>query len=289
MTTLVDNSNGALPNGKVKVPAKPATRQPVLVNGVAISADDIQSEAQNHRADTPVQAFKDAARALVVRELLRQEAVAKEITAEAETLGEGLRETDEDAATRVLLEREVIVPQAEDADCLRYYQANLSKFCSETLYEARHILFAAAPSDSAARASAKSEAEAVIAKLVADPAQFGALAHAHSSCSSKDQGGNLGQLTKGSTVPEFESVLFTLEAGQLSREPVVTPFGYHIIQLDRIINGEQLPFEMVRERIAGWLEAASWSRAVSQYIGILVAQAKIEGIDLGAADGPLVQ
>ncbi|MBL4599070.1 MAG: peptidylprolyl isomerase [Rhizobiaceae bacterium] len=289
MTTVLDVTNNVLPNGKVKVPPKPKARQPIRVNDAEISADDVQSEAQNHPAETPVQAFEQAARALVVRELLRQESIAKGIIAEAEGLGEGLKETDEDAAIRVLLEQEVTVPDADESNCLRYYENHLSKFCSETLYEARHILFAASPSDESARKTAKLAADSVIVELQADRSKFAVLALTLSACTSKEQGGNLGQLTKGSTVPEFENVLFTLKEGELSAEPVATQYGYHVIQLDRIIVGEVLPFELVQERIAAWLEAASWSRAVSQYIGILVGKSKIVGIDLEAADGPLVQ
>ncbi|PCI06057.1 MAG: peptidylprolyl isomerase [Hyphomicrobiales bacterium] len=271
------------------MPPKPKSRPPIVVNGVEIAIDDVRSEAQNHPSDKPVQAFEQAARALVIRELLRQETLVKGIAAEAEALGDGLKETDEDAAIRVLLEQEVIVPTAEEADCQRYYQNHSNKFCSETLYEARHMLFAALPSDETARADAKTAAEAAIATLVDNPSQFASLALALSACPSKEQGGNLGQLTKGSTVPEFETVLFTLEEGQLSPVPVPTPFGYHVIQLDRVIEGKTLPFDMVRGRIAAWLEASSWSRAVSQYIGILVSKAEIDGIDLGAVDGSLVQ
>ncbi|MBL4726441.1 MAG: peptidylprolyl isomerase [Rhizobiaceae bacterium] len=271
------------------MPPKPKQRPPIMVNGVKIAIDTVQSEAQNHPSDRPVQAFEEAARALVVRELLRQETLANGIAAEAEELGDGLKETDEDAAIRVLLEQEITVPTAEEADCQRYYEANPKKFCSETLYEARHMLFAAPPSDEEARAAAKIAAQAAIVTLVDNPSQFASLARSLSACSSKEQGGNLGQLTKGSTVPEFETVLFALEEGQLSPVPASTPFGYHVIQLDRIIEGKTLPFDMVHGRIAAWLEAASWSRAVSQYIGILVNKAEIEGIDLGAVDGSLVQ
>ena len=71
--------------------------------------------------------------------------------------------------------------------------------------------------------------------------------------------------------------------------PVPTQFGYHVIRLDRVIPGAQLPFEAVAGRIAGWLEASSWSRAVAQYVGILAGEADITGISLHGSDGPLVQ
>jgi peptidyl-prolyl cis-trans isomerase C len=50
-----------------------------------------------------------------------------------------------------------------------------------------------------------------------------------------------------------------------------------------------LPFEHVADRIAGWLEAASWSKAVAQYISVLAGRAEIRGIDIASAEGPLIQ
>jgi peptidyl-prolyl cis-trans isomerase C len=83
--------------------------------------------------------------------------------------------------------------------------------------------------------------------------------------------------------------LGTMAEGELSARPVESRFGYHIILLERRIAGTQLPFEMVRERIAAWLEASSWSKAVAQYVKILAGRAKIVGIDISAADSPLIQ
>jgi peptidyl-prolyl cis-trans isomerase C len=291
MVNLLDTSSGILPNGKVKVPPapKPGPRPPVMVNGVEILADTIREEAQLHPADNPGAAIKEATRALIVRELLLQRAAATGIVARPETLGEGLREADADAAIRQLLDAEVVTPTADEQACRRYYDTNKQKFCSETLYEARHILFAAPLSKPEARQTAERDARMVLAELKQKPENFAVLARVHSACPSKEMGGNLGQLTKGSTVPEFEAVLFKLEPGQMSPEPVATQFGYHIIMLERMIEGEQLPYAAARDRVAAWLEASSWSRAVSQYISLLAGQAEIKGFDMEGADTPLVQ
>ena len=77
--------------------------------------------------------------------------------------------------------------------------------------------------------------------------------------------------------------------GEISSAPVESRFGFHVIALDRRIDGRDLPFEAVRARIAAWLEASAWSRAVSQYVAILAGRAEIRGISLSGADGPLVQ
>ena len=256
---------------------------------MAIAESDVLAEAQNHPAKNPGEALTAAARALVVRELLLQESRRLEVDAAPETDKEGRRETPEDAAIRQLIAQEVSVPSANEAEGRRYYENNLSRFRSDPIWEARHILLAASEDDTAGREKAKSEAVRLVAYLGEHPAEFGDLARHHSACSSKEQCGNLGQITPGSTVREFEAALNMMQEGELSAEPVATRFGFHIIALDRTIPGEQLPFELVRERICGWLEAASWSRAISQYVAILAGRADIRGISLRAEDGLLVQ
>ncbi|VAW21055.1 Peptidyl-prolyl cis-trans isomerase PpiD [hydrothermal vent metagenome] len=291
MVNLINTSSSPLPSGKVKVPhpPKPDSTPPILVNGVKIEFEAIGAETQLHPAKTPGEAYREAVRALVVRELLVQEAAAKNIVAKPEQYDSGHSEMAADAAIRQLLELEIKTPEADEAACKTYYEANRNKFCSETIYEAKHILFAAPISDQKARREAMLAAKQVIKQLDENPSRFGELALAHSACPSKEQGGSLGQLTKGSTVAEFEEVLFELDPGQMSSAPVASQFGYHVILLERIIKGEQLPFEAVKTRIGAWLEASSWSRAVSQYISLLAGRAEIEGFDMGGSDTPLVQ
>jgi hypothetical protein len=99
----------------------------VRVNGVAIARDAISREAQLHPARTPLEAWQQAARALAVRELLLQEARRLQIAAEP-LAEDGRRETDDEAAIRALVEREVRTPQADTAACRRYYEQNRSRF-----------------------------------------------------------------------------------------------------------------------------------------------------------------
>src|SRR5271165_3128378 len=183
----------------------------VRVNGVAIPRDLISREIQHHPSRTPAEAWQAAARALVVRELLLQEARRLEVSGEPMAGSEGRRETEDEAAIRTLIDREVQTPTADVATCRRYYEQNRQRFRSSDIYEAAHILFAASSADAPNYARTRTAAEATLAVLREHPEQFAALAASHSACSSAAQGGNLGQITAGQTTSEFEQALFALE------------------------------------------------------------------------------
>ena len=264
---------------------------PVYVNSVEISDHAINSELQYHPAGSVKQAREAAARALAVRELLLQAAARRGIDRPdpPEQGQENERETDDEALIRTLLAREVRMPAPDDASCRRFYEQNLKRFRSPDLFEAAHILFPADPEDAAASAQAKAAASAVLHDILAEPGTFSELARARSACPSAAQGGSLGQITRGQTVPEFETFLCNLEPGQICPVPVRTRFGYHVLRLDRRIDGRQLPFEAVRDRIADYLRKHVWRRAVNQYLQLLVGQAEIRGIELKGVNTPLVQ
>src|SRR5678816_854890 len=48
---------------------------------------------------------------------------------------------------------------------------------------------------------------------------------------SKDKGGDLGWVSKGDMVPQFEEALFALKKGEITAEPVRTPFGFHAVKV----------------------------------------------------------
>lgn len=258
-------------------------RQRVSVNGVTIGGQDILREARNHAEHQPAEAWRAAATALVVKELLVQEARRLGIVGTPLSDGEGRSETGEEAAIRTLVECEVAAPRATPEECRRYFESNRARFRSATLCEASHILLAAVPDDAEARRAAEAAARDLCHQLAREPALFETLARTQSQCPSAGQGGSLGQLQPGSTVPEFEIALAALRPGEISREPVETRFGYHVIRLERRIDGASLPFEAVHGRIATYLEQAAAHRAQAQYIARLVSAADISGVDMATA------
>jgi peptidyl-prolyl cis-trans isomerase C len=276
-------SEANLEAGCTVKPAIAVKPKAISVNGVAISRAAISRETQNHPAAKPIEAWRSAARALVVRELLLQEARRIGLAPEPISDEEGRRETDEEALVRGLVDGAVITPEADDATCLRYYERNRRRFTSPTLHEASHILL---PHDTQ---EIDVLAKAILTALKDDPSAFAAMAMLNSACPSKHAGGNLGQIGPGQTVPEFEEALPGLPVGVVAPEPIRTRFGLHVVKVERRIEGRELPFEMVRERIAGWLDEKVRRTAIQQYISILAGKAEIVGIDVAASPSPLVQ
>ncbi|MGE0153502.1 MAG: peptidylprolyl isomerase [Reyranellaceae bacterium] len=262
------------------------TAPPVSVNGRPIAEADIAREMQNHPAAGLAESRSAAALALVVRELLLEQAAG------AGHLGQDFRQAEpeeQEEAIQLLLSEAVSIPEADAETCRRYWQANRARFRSPDLVEARHILIAAAPDDEPARAAAKQKARELIAMLQQNRTAFGALAREHSACPSKDQGGALGQVTRGDTVPELETFLFNLEPDQLCPLPVESRYGVHVVLVDQREEGRELPFESVREQVAAMLRQTAWRNGVRQYLQLLAGQARIEGVEVEGARTPLVQ
>lgn len=93
---------------------------------------------------------------------------------------------------------------------------------------ARHILIK--PNELLGLGEAEAKARG-LRERIEQGADFAALARAHSDDpGSVANGGDLGWVTPGQTVPEFERALGELEPGEVS-QPVRTPFGVHLIQL----------------------------------------------------------
>jgi len=262
---------------------------PVTVDGVTIDETAIAREAQHHPARSPDEAREAAARALVVRHLLLAEAARLGVVPEPEIDVDGRRETEEEASISTLLRQEVEVPVADRRAAERYYAANQRRFQSPPLYEARHILFAAAESEASAYAAAEARARETLAALLAEPGAFTKLAEALSACPSAANGGNLGQVAAETVTPRFAAALAEAAPGRIHPEPIATPYGWHVLWLERRIDGRALPFEAVEEKIKTFLDARVWQHAVKQYVGILVGRAEIGGISLDGATSPLVQ
>lgn len=269
----------AAPDHRPTQPALP--EHDIVVNGTVIPAAAIAAEMQHHPAPDAMAAWESAGRALVVRRLLLDAAAPEE-------------GADEEEAVDALLAREIRVPEPDDAAGARWLAAHPERFGTPEAWEASHILLAADPEDPDERAAVTRQAEELLDLLRAVPGRLPELARLHSACPSREQGGMLGRVERGSTVPAFEAALAGLTPGALCAAPVATRYGVHVVQLHRHIPARMPPYAEVRPKVLRDLRAAAWEAALRHYIAVLAAEARIEGFALnaegeGRADGPLVQ
>lgn len=216
-----------------------------------------------------------------VREILRQRGVA------TGSIGAGAVGQALDDGIEALLEREVRTPEPAEDECRRFYEQHQSDFIAGELVFVRHILFAVTPGTPVGPLRGK--AEQTLAELSRRPDCFAERARDLSNCPSGQHGGNLGQLSRGECVPEFEKVIFgSMATGVLARL-VTTRYGFHIVAIDKRVAGQLVPFDAVREKIAARLAEQVGRKALEQYVAVLAGKADVQGVDLNAAATPLVR
>jgi peptidyl-prolyl cis-trans isomerase C len=277
---VVFTLNGA-PLEDLRAPPR-AADPPIVVNGETVPGAAIAVEAQNHPAPKgkPELAWHKAAKALVIRTLLLQEARRQGLVATGQEVSPGLFETEEEFLVRELLEQEVPITPPTEEDIHEEWSRDPSRFRSPPLWEASHILCACASDDPQGRSEALARARILITRIIAEPGAFARVAAAESDCDSRVNGGKLGQIAPGDAVAEFEAALHGLAAGEMTAEPVLTRHGWHIIRLDAVAEGRDLPYAAVRQHLAAAMEKTAWARAAQALVTRLVAEAEIAGIDL---------
>ena len=118
-----------------------------------------------------------------------------------------------------------------------FFDANKSKFNKSETATAKHILV-----------DNKELAEELLGKINSGEITFEDAATAHSTCPSKDAGGNLGTFPRGQMVPEFEEAVFNMNKEDIAG-PVQTQFGYHLIKLENLQAGGESEYEEVKNEI----------------------------------------
>ncbi|MGQ9427608.1 peptidylprolyl isomerase [Gilvimarinus sp. F26214L] len=256
----------------------------IEVNGETIGSEDVLREMQYHPARSLEEARFNAARALTIRALLLQEAGRLKIAPQIQP-----DETEDEARIRQLLEREVATPEPDQHQCRRFYEKNRAEIRKPGEYLVSHILLAAAPDDAPGRDRAEASARDIIEKLDQDRARFAEFAARFSACPSREQGGSLGWIRRGQTVPEFEKAVERMSPATLRRTPVSTRYGCHVVYLEARRDGKPLEFHEAEPLIRDYLRESVYRRAASQYVELLVARADINGINLETTDSSLMR
>ena len=117
------------------------------------------------------------------------------------------------------------------------YDNNPDKFKTGESVEASHILV-----------DSEDKAKELLDKINAGEISFEDAARENSSCPSSQNGGSLGEFTRGQMVPEFDNACFSMKVGEISA-PVKTQFGYHLIKLTGKKESTVLSFDEVKDSL----------------------------------------
>ena len=137
-----------------------------------------------------------------------------------------------------------------DEEAKNVYDKHIEELSEPATVKASHILIKVDENaDDAAQKVALAKINDIKSRLAKDPSLFEAIAKSESDCSSKADGGSLGEaFPREKMVPEFSEVAFKLTPGQIS-DVVKTRFGYHIIRCDAYNKAVIPTFNEVKDRI----------------------------------------
>jgi peptidyl-prolyl cis-trans isomerase D len=143
-----------------------------------------------------------------------------------------------------------------DAEVEKYYTEHVKEFETPRQAKGAHILVRVGETGgSEAEDKARAKVADIIRRVKAGE-DFATLAKALSEDpGTANNGGDLGLVKQGEMVPQFEQALFALKKGELSPEPVRTPFGFHAIKVTDVREGGRKPLKeaagQIRERLQG--------------------------------------
>lgn len=164
------------------------------------------------------------------------------------------------------------------ADVQKFYEQNKKEFEHPELVRASHILILTPENaDDKTVAEKKKAAEAALVRVTKKKEDFTAVAKEVSEePGAKQSGGDLSFFPKDRMVPEFANAAFGMDKGEISKEPVRTKFGWHIIKVTDKKPAGTMPFDEVKQQVTSYLKGAKQRDAIRSVIDSLRAEAKVE-------------
>ena len=194
---------------------------------------------------------------LIAQKLLLLDAQKNLLEAEP-AFKEQLKKAKESLLASYALEKVINGVRITDKEIEDYYNENQDKFVSPATVNASHILV-----------DSEEKAKEIYEKIEKGEMSFEDAAKEYSSCPSKDNGGSLGDFGKGQMVPEFDAAVFAMEVGEVTKEPVQTQFGYHLIRLNSKNEGSTMPLDSIKERLGQQLLGQKQQKAYESRINQL--------------------
>jgi peptidyl-prolyl cis-trans isomerase C len=260
---LAQPATAPAPAAPAAAPADPVVArvdgEPILLSDLTAALRDLPEEVRG----APTQ--------VVLPLLLDQMIAGRAVTAAARRarldqdveVRARIRRAEEQELQQAWLTQE-ISSRVNDAAVRARYDREVAGRPAEEEVRARHILV-----------PTETEARAALAE-VRGGADFTAVAQRRSTGPGSREGGDLGFFRRGDMVPEFATAAFALQPGQVSENPVRSPFGWHVIKVEERRTAAPPPFEEVAQAIRQQLMEAEVTAAVERARG----EARIERFNL---------
>ena len=209
--------------------------------GITVSDAEVDRELANIKEQVGQEARSSG------RDLSNQEAYEQALEQNRITEDQLRKDIRENLPIQEVQERVAGNAQPSEEEVQKFYDENkAAQFTNPAQRCMRHILL---------NKDQKEKAEEIKEQLQ-EGGDFAQLAKENSQDpGSAEQGGDLGCLGKGETVPEFEKAAFGAEQGEIVG-PVETEFGYHLIEVTDVRSEETRPLEDVEPQIRDQLAAA---------------------------------
>jgi parvulin-like peptidyl-prolyl isomerase len=205
---------------------------------------------------------------LIEKELFKEQAIKDKIEDTPE-YKEALAKVKGELAVNIWMKKQLEKTVVSDSEAKEFYEKNIDKFKKPSTIHARHILL-----------KDEKTAQKIIDELKSLKgdklkAKFIELAKSKSIGPTAKKGGDLGTFTKKAMVPEFSKAAWDLKVGEITKKPVKTQFGYHVIYVEAKNDSETVPYETAKARIIDALKQKQFALTIAQLAKDLKSKAKI--------------
>lgn len=245
------------------------------VNDKSITSDDVDvflrsiPGANMDYKNLPADVKESVIKQVIEKELMTAEAIKEGIQSSEEYKKE-LDLAGKDLAYGIWMKKQFDKVVVSDEDAKKFYDANGDKFKQPEMFNAKHIIV-------------KTEAEAskILKELSAVPKDklsdaFSVAAAKYSIDGTKENGGNLGWFRDGQMVKEFFSAAKSLKKGEMTKKPVKTQFGVHLIYLNDVKAAGKVSFDTAKEQIKQLIKMDKFKESMGAKGKALREKAKVE-------------
>lgn len=159
-----------------------------------------------------------------------------------------------------------------DKQIREYYEVNKEQYRKGEKVRIRLIFFAGDVKDNLQKTDIEARAEEVMQMIEAGK-DFAKIASEFSEDASKEAGGDLGYVSRGSVLKEIEDVVFDMKSGEVSK-PFWSSVGLHIVKLEDRIEGSEV--KEIRDEIKSILFEEAFKLKLEEWVKKLREKAYIE-------------